>query len=313
MRILSFSGLIPEQICDTVRFIRWQGDQTISHYCGYAADFISQVTNDSSIDGAVYPRTCDSSRSMTSYLDACSKFAHSLHIPSGQNASAIRYFAADIHLYQQAVEDYYGISITDIPERIDMINARNQAIAKLYAHLPEFSFSAYLSMLHVLLQTPLREQTIPEDLPGRHAGRKRIYLVGSLLSSSFIVEAMEQAGLSVVGDRLTESKRLFSAPQVSTQGDLYENIARSILKTPSSPSQNRFNEILREDMAEIRDKQIEGVVFITQKFCEPYDYLFSSYKQMLDEQSIPVLHLALSGSTDRRAFDASLQAFADIL
>ena len=68
MRILSLSTLIPEQICDTERFFGYKGKQRISHYCEYAAEFITRVLEDDEIDGAVFPRTCDSSRTLKNYI-----------------------------------------------------------------------------------------------------------------------------------------------------------------------------------------------------------------------------------------------------
>lgn len=313
MNILSFSGFIPEQICDTVRFIRYPGKQVISHYCGYAADYISQAIQDPKIDGAVFPRSCDSSRVMISYLDGCGKFIHQIHIPARQDTLAVRYMAAEIRRYQQAVEAHYDITLSDIPQRTALINERNRAVTRLYKSLPEISFSAYLDMLHRLLQAPLREQTVPDNLPGKSGGGKKVYLVGSLLSSNTVTAAIERAGLSVVGDRLTESKRLFSTSDVSVDGDIYENIAKNILENRPSPTQDCFDIILREDLEEIRTKQVQGVIFVTQKFCEPYDYLFPVYQRMLEDHGIPVLHLTLSDSMDERSFEASLEAFSDMI
>ncbi len=68
MHILSLSTLIPEQICDTERFFGYEGKQRISHYCEYAAEFIARVLEDDTIDGAVFPRTCDSSRTLKNYI-----------------------------------------------------------------------------------------------------------------------------------------------------------------------------------------------------------------------------------------------------
>lgn len=34
MKILAMSDLVPEQICDIVRFTKYSGDLRISHYCG---------------------------------------------------------------------------------------------------------------------------------------------------------------------------------------------------------------------------------------------------------------------------------------
>ena len=49
MRILALSGFIPEQICDVVRFTGYEGEYNIAQYCGYAADYISQVINDDNL------------------------------------------------------------------------------------------------------------------------------------------------------------------------------------------------------------------------------------------------------------------------
>lgn len=312
MNILSFSGFIPEQICDTVRFIQYAGNHKISHYCGYAADFISQVLSDSQIDGAVFPRTCDSSRVISSYLAESGKFIHQLHIPARQDMVAVSMLRDSIMTYQRAIETHYNVTISDISERIEIVNVRNRTIAELYESISEFSYSAYLDMLHKMLQKPLREQSVQSSLLASAGSGKRIYLIGSLLSNPTVVAAIEHAGMVIVGDRLTESKRLFSAPPVHTEGDIYENIARSLLHNKLSPTQNCFKIILQEDFKEIQQKKVQGVIFVTQKYCEPYDYLFSVYKKMLDELKIPVLKLVLSDSTDNRKAEFAIEAFADI-
>lgn len=312
MNILSFSGFIPEQICDTVRFIRWEGRRSIAHYCGYAADFISQVLDDEAIDGCVFPRSCDSTRVMESYLAGSGKFVHRLHVPARRDGLAVSYLAENIRQYKQAVEAHYGVTLDDIPRRAEMVNERNKAIAKLYDALPELSFGAYIAMLQDMLQRPLAEQTVPETLPAC-AGGKPVYLVGSTMCGAGLASAIEEAGMNIVGDRLTESKRLFSAPPVSAEGDIYENIAASMLQNRTSPTQNAFESILQEDMEEIRQKGVRGVIFVAQKYCEPYDYLYSVYKKALDELSIPALKLTLTDSTDGRSFDAAIGTFADII
>lgn len=310
--LLAFSGFVPEQICDTVRFFRYPGRQSIAHYCGYAADFISQVLDDPDIDGCVFPRTCDSSRVLESYLAGSGKFVHRLHIPARRDGAAAAYLAAGLRRYKEAVEGHFGIELKDIKQRTVLINERNQALRELYELLPELSYGAYLDTLQAMLQKPLSEQSVPGTLPAGTGGTP-VYLVGSTLCQPALAREIEKAGMNIVGDRLTESRRLFSAPPVETDGDLYENIAASMLQNMTSPTQNSFESILREDAEELRRKGVRGVIFVTQKYCEAYDYLYSVYKKMLDELSIPALKLTLTGSTDGRSFDAAIGTFADIL
>ena len=107
MKILALSGFIPEQICDTIRFTHYTGDRNIAHYCGYASDYISQVLDDSGIDGAVFPKTCDSTRILQSYLAQSGKFCYQLAVPACRTQEAVSFFADRIRAYQEAVETYY--------------------------------------------------------------------------------------------------------------------------------------------------------------------------------------------------------------
>lgn len=318
MRILSLSGFVPEQICDTVRFMGYRGDTTISHYCGYAADYVSQVKNDDSVDGAVFPKSCDSCRIIGSYLGGTDKFVYQIPVPARQDDVAVEYLAGELRAYQEAVEAYYGIRLDDIPERILKINERNEGIKKLYGMLGDIHYGGYLRGIHRMLAMPLSEQMVsdidrcekPKNAVG---GGKYVYLVGSTFCSEDILETMEKCGLVVVGDNLPESGRLASAPPCKASGDLYRNIARSILSNRLSPTQNNFKGILEHDLAEIREKGVRGVIFLTQKYCEPYDYLYSVYEERLKSEGVPIIKISLQGSLDYRKSELALEAFADMI
>ena len=322
MKILSLSGFIPEQICDTVRFIQYEGDFGISHYCGYVSDYISRVLNDPDIDGAVFPRSCDSSRVIAAYLANCGKFIYQMPVPACTGDAAVLYLSANIKQYQRAVEQYYGITINDIEDRVERIHKRNAGIEKWYKKLGEtLPYSRYLAGIHKMLGKPLGEQNISDELVSIFAQNelkdsvhgKRVYLVGSFLSNHAVTEVIEQAGMCIVGDNLTESKRLFSAPLVSAGNYIYESIAKSILQNKLSPTQNCFTKILADDLNEVKEKEAEGVIFVIQNYCEPYEYLYSVYKKMLDDIHIPALKLNLANSTDSKRFAFVLEAFADCL
>lgn len=313
MKILSMSGFVPEQICDTVRFTQYGGDRNISHYCGYASDFISQVLQDDSIDGAVFPKSCDSTRIISSYLAGSGKFTFQLGIPAYHAAGAEDYFADSICAYKEALEKHYGIKIQDVEERTEKINRRNASILKLYDNLEKISFAAYLESIHMMLKKPLEQQKVPSDIEAHNATDKRVFVVGSFLSNIELAKLIEMAGLTVVGDTLTESGRLVSRLSVELNGDLYKGIATSILSGRLSPSQNGFHAIVNKDLEEIKKKSVKGVIFVTQKYCEAYDYLYSVYKSALDIMGIPVIQIIINDTEDSRKVTLALEAFADII
>lgn len=313
MRILSMSGFVPEQVCDTVRFSKYTGDRNISHYCGYASDFVTQVMQDDSIDGAVYPKSCDSTRVITSYLSGSDKFLFQISVPSYGLTGAEEYLAASIKSYKEAVENHYSTFLGDIVWRAEKINLRNESMGRTYDNLPVLSFADYLEAIHQMLKLPLAEQKWNDDVRARTPTDKKVFIVGSFLSNIEIARMIESVGLTVVGDTLPESGRLASAKPVELTGDIYHGIAVSMLSKRLSPTQNSFKTILERDTDEIKQKSVKGVIFITQKYCEAYDYLYSAYKSTVKTMGIPALQIVVNDTEDSRKAMLALEAFADIL
>ena len=313
MKILSMSGFVPEQIIDTVRFTGYEGSERLSHYCGYAADFISQVKEDASIDGAVFPKSCDSSRSIGSYLDETGKFIYSMPVPAIRDEGSVAYFADILRDYKAKLEKHFNISISDdeIKARDKVISERNAKIAASYGKLRDLSYSSYIREVHASLNAPYAfdESRIEAGKDG-----KPVYLVGSFLAGIELSDCIEKAGMKVAGDDLPESGRIaVQSESADSSEDIYLKIASDILSRRPSPTQDLFEELIKNDIAEIEEKGCRGVIFATQKYCEPYDYLFSVYKKVLDEKGIPVLQVQLSDSTDAGAHAFALEAFADII
>lgn len=309
------SGFVPEYICDTIRFTQYSGDRNIPHYCGYASDYVSEVMHDGSIDGAVYPKSCDSTRIITSYLSGSGKFHYQLNIPSYGTSGSEDYFAYSIKAYKEAVENHYSIciSIDDIKERTERINRRNEAISQIYEEISSFSYAAYLESIHQMLKLPLAEQKWNKNIETHKPMGKNVFIVGSFLSNSEIARMIEDSGLTVVGDTLPESGRLVSMRSVELSGNIYKGIATSMLSMRLSPTQNSFKTIFASDIEEIKRKSAKGVIFITQKYCEAYDYLYSSYKSALDTLEIPSLKLIVNDTEDTRKVALALEAFADTI
>lgn len=309
MKILSMSGFIPEHICDIVRFTQYHGDRNIQNYCGYASDYISQVLNDNSIDGAVFPRSCDSARAIAGYLSKTDKFIYQMAMPINGDAE---YFASKIKDYKEAVEKHYDVIIDDVEERCELINKRNEGVAKAYSELTNISFAEYLMAIHEMLKKPLKNQVMSPDLKASNMG-KPVYVIGSFLSNVDIAVKIENAGLKVIGDNLTESGRLISVPKVELSDNVYLDIANSYMESRLSPTQNNYKKIMEYDLAEMKRKGVAGAIFITQKYCEPYDYLYSIYKTRLDNENIPSISIKLNDTEDSRKADLILEAFADSL
>lgn len=312
MKILSMSGFVPEAICDTVRFNGFKGDAGFSHYCTYASDYISQVLSDDTIDGAVFPKTCDSSRSISSYIGESGKFVYPLAVPVVRSDDAISYYAYVIRDYKTAVEAHYGIRISEdeIYDRFRMVEARNASINSLYESLADgLSYSSYINAIHENFTKPLAEQKI--ETSGQSAGIP-VFLLGSYMTNAGIVDSAEKNGLRITGDDLPESNRIAKRAFPVVE-DIYQLVALQVLSSRTSPTQNSYSDRIKETMEEIGKKGCRGVLVVTQRFCEPYDYYYSVLKKALDDAGIPSLKLELDGSLDQNLHEAELGAFASML
>lgn len=314
MKILSLSGFIPECFCDTVRFAGYAGDRNISHYCGYASDFISQVLYDDSIDGAVFPKSCDSTRIMKSYFENSGKFIYQLPVPARSDAIAVDYFASVLQDFERRLCDQYHLDEINVGSRIEAVNRRNEDIKNLYENIENKSFYSLLCHVHDTLSKPLSEQKIIDgDIASREKTSKRVYVIGSFLANENIVKIMEDSGLTIVGDDLPEIGRLAFYEPVSTRGDLYRNVAKSILAMRKSPTEDQFQDVCDRDVNEIRNREAKGVIFVTQKYCEAYDYFFYRMKNRLDKIGIPSIQIPLSDSQDEGRSRLQIEAFADMM
>jgi len=313
MRILSLSGFVPEAICDTVRFIQYHGDRNITFYCGYASDYISQVLEDNSIDGAVFPKSCDSGRIIKSYLEDSGKFLFQIHVPSSYDDVAVGYFSEEIRRYKRAIEEHYSIELNDTADRIILLNERNSEWKKKYDSLEELNYKEYLDMIHMSLSMPLEQQTKFPEIRGGTGVNKRVYLTGSFLSNTAIAGMIEECGLKIVGDNLPESGRLAGEKLIEPDGDIYKNIADSILSGKLSPTRDDFRALIDKDIDEVRNKKVDAIIMVTQKFCEPYEYLYPVYKKAFAQMNIPVLQLVVNDSEDSGKVQLQIEAFSDMI
>lgn len=295
MKLLTLSNYVPEQIVDLRRFTNYDGIFRQSHFCKYVQDFTAMVLEDDRIHGAVVPNSCDSIRSAAELLTESGKFVHQLKHPLGLGKagdSSQLYFAKSIEKYKKHVESYFDVRIDRdiVAERTIELRERGKYLLNVYTNSQDIIYSEYISQINIMLSESLADWRKYAPTPGNSFfSGKKVYIVGPFLENVSMLCQIEKAGLQIVGDNLTNSKRLMWSDYVFDKETIFSDIAAHILKYQVSPTSNRFAVTWEKDYAEIKSKKIQGVIFMHQKFCEPYDYLFTMYKQMLENKGIPTL------------------------
>lgn len=321
--ILCLSNYVPEEITDVIRFNVYEPVLRLESICTYAVNFVSQVIDDDSIDGAVIPNSCDSIRAARDMaLKRTQKFLHQIKHPLRFPADAltITYYSHEIKHYKNHYENHFNITITEeaIENRILLLTKKIAFLKKLYDELPGISYYSYLKAVNESLRTLLpgweKKLDIHYPLPG---GNKRVYLIGPYLSDLSVIQTIEANNGSIVGDDLTNSKRYFSCnglmPTAKPQ-NIYETVAlRNLAKYPS-PTSNNFDYIIKKNLEEIKRKEVRGVIFVYQKFCEPHEYIYPLLKEMLEKEGIPSLKLQMENRNFQGdPLETRIAAFLDMI
>ena len=69
----------------------------------------------------------------------------------------------------------------------------------------------------------------------------------------------------------------------------------------------------KQDFDEITQKGAKGIIFLSQKYCEPYDFLYSLYKKEAENRGIQIIQFSMNNSQDDGKADLLMEAFADTI
>ena len=144
---------------------------------------------------------------------------------------------------------------------------------------------------------------------------KRVLLTGSIIDDTEFIKHLENLGYQIVIDDLCIGTRYFW-DLVDENDEPIQALVNYHLKKPISsakvPSYHRFNFI--KDLAEKYD--VDGVINIAQKFCEPilYDHPYMSKKFKELEPPLPYLFIEMEYNRESyKQMSTRFEAFAEII
>jgi len=143
---------------------------------------------------------------------------------------------------------------------------------------------------------------------------KRILLSGIMADSKVMLELLEDHQLAVVADDLAQESRQFRH-DVPQGNDGLHRLAKywSIFEGCSlayAPDESRGDILLKD----IKDKDIDAVIFCMMQFCDPEEYDYPLLKKRLDEAGIPSLFIEMDLQvSNTEQIRTRIQTFSEIL
>lgn len=253
--------------------------------------------------GAVFAHTCDSLQRLSDIyrLNATYHFFADLLMPAKLNApSSAVYMVKVLERFRKDLADAAGHPVTDqaVRSSIALFNKIRSALARIYAAKsknPAIIKGADLAALArgAMIMDRNRAATlltqIADELKASEKGPadgKRILLSGSVCDSTGLYEAIEEAGGQVVADDLCTGRRFFEGV-IAEDKDPLTAISQRYLNRVNCPAKH-ICETFRGDylLNLAKEYNIDGVVFLRLKFCDPHAFDYPYLKDFLDRQGI---------------------------
>jgi benzoyl-CoA reductase subunit C len=153
-------------------------------------------------------------------------------------------------------------------------------------------------------------------LPDRKLDRPsgaRLMIVGSEDDDTAFINMVESVGATVVVDEHCTGTRYFWN-SVEWLEDRMTAIAERYVNRPPCPTKDweerrRFPHILNL----CKDFNVQGVIIIQQKFCDPHEADIMPLRQLLEANSIPALFLEFDVTVPLGPFRVRVEAFLEMI
>ena len=318
-----FSNYIPEEIIAAAGFhpVRVIGsfNTSQSHQrtlfnpaCSFVQDVYAAACcgEFSLFTHVIFPNSCDSLKLLRQMWgsEVNNPSAYTLLHPINADADSIRYFAEESRRFADELKNISGVNFTeaDLTEKINQYNQTRSLLRKLSEIKTEIRAFLSGSQLITLMTAGLimdrneynqiLEQLIQEGTGQQFRddkSKKKIMIIGPLMDNIRLLEQIEQSGAMIIDDDITNGTRYFDL-DVRTQGDLYINLAERYLRSGPSPT---LHTDPRMDIQSFQDRvsglDMDGVVFVNQKFCEPHVHNYLSKIEILKKLKINYLMLEI--------------------
>jgi benzoyl-CoA reductase subunit C len=309
--IVAAAGMHPARIIGMYNASNFSRRPLLNPVCSFVQDIFAAACAGefSSMDIIIFPNSCDSLKVLRQIWDYEIKTppAYAILHPVHNNRDSILYFADQLRIFAAQLSQNAGVDISEaaLKKIIEQYNTTRQSLRKLYnlrktGGVPLRGSDAvalmtaglildrdeYNRMLQQVLELCSREQP-----GGKH--QKRIMIIGPLVDHYPLLEKIEDFGACLVYEDITNGAR-YCDLDVETQGDLYENIAQRYLLADPSPTMNNTARAEADSFENrVRELNLDGVIFVNQKFCEPHVHNYLAKKDILKEMRINCLMLEI--------------------
>ncbi len=299
-------------------------------HCVWARNILEQAINGlgNDIKGIICTHGCDcTNREFDIWLECVNlDFLFFLNAPLKRNEISLKFFIDDIKELILQLEESFKIKITT--EKIQLAIKKMNQIRELLKEISELRVDMKLkgSEFHALVKEvqqsdkdkmteklKLTLTEIKERKPFSDEDLKKILLTGSVIDDTEFIKFLENVGYQIISDDLCIGSKYFWN-KVNENGDPIKALAEYHLNKPiystKFPSFERFETL--KNLAQTYN--VDGVINIAQKFCEPVLYGHPYFNKRFKKLGIPYLFVEMEYNRESyKQLATRFEAFSEII
>jgi benzoyl-CoA reductase/2-hydroxyglutaryl-CoA dehydratase subunit BcrC/BadD/HgdB len=308
------SNYIPEELVEIFgtphRVIGNFGDIPVpflpSFTCSYVRELVTAF-NSGELDflsGLIIPQSCDSLYAAKDLLKRTDKFVYRLSTPNQYTEASLQYNTMQLKQFVDFLESKFSTGFDEAKlQEIIKVGNRIRRLLQDIAELilkenKNIHYGNFLSLIQKVMQDKF--ESIEEELARKHAAfkdfetlssiRRKVMLIGPIVDNYEIINIIERfENTKIVLDNITNGRRYFDGI-IAEDIDPLKAISTYYLGKIHSPTfhNKEYVEIIRRA---IKDSNINCMIMINQRGCEPHDFYIPKIKQVCNDGKINFLVL----------------------
>ena len=306
------------------------------NFCPYLkSGWESLISAGNRLSAVVFTNSCDGMRRLYDiaehYLKDIPIFM--LDVPRNTDRYSVDFYSLKLKGMLAFMEKLKGESIatSDILGAISLCDRKRQELKSLssqffggngsldiadYYHIMELSATAEINGFTAgikSLNEHLKQDTAKEKVKG-----PRIMIMGNFITEEKLWEMFSGMDMDIVCDDLCISNRYYEttvgAEETGDREHLLNLIAKRYLTKPACMRMAATGKKLKNLKQKVEENSVQGVIFISLKFCDTVLYSFPLIRKQLIDLKIPVLYLEIEyNNFSEGQVKTRMQAFLEMI
>lgn len=303
------AGMLPVRIMGSRDSLQMADSLLQTYVCSFSRSCLDLLLlgKYNFLDGVIVPHSCDTIRALYGVINRNIplSFTHFIKYPiSLEKPEAVVLIMEEYKEMKEKLEKFTGKEITNqkLREAVSVYNKNRELLKKLasfrLASDHRLTGKEFLEVVlagfvmdkknhNVLLEELLTELAVQKPVASK---KPRLLVAGNILDNSGLFTVIEDAGADIVWDDLCTGTRYFGSSVDEKKAPL-EGILEHYLNRTYCPCKGRLQRRIDYLLDIVKTKNIQGVIMLHQKFCDPHLWDVRFVREAMQKINIPVLEI----------------------